>query len=292
MAQTPIIFQPGPGLNNGTDEGGANGGKDVFIGDADNITHGTESAFVTSPVSNCNNTTWISLLKFDVSSLPSVVDSVVMVLHHTNPSAYCYSNCIADFYFGIVTQPWDETTVSYSNPPTISSTPFYSLLNHNWDDSLKVKEYNITQVYRDWRDGTVPNHGFEIYSTTVGCNNACVYVCGYSSDDTTNGGAYRPYLKVYTATSGIHTPNAELLGVQCYPNPANDMFTLEFTISEMQKIIVELTDVTGRVVSTSEYAMTAGTNKIPIAIKAVDAGLYYYHLKTNSGEVSGKLIKQ
>lgn len=292
FAQTPIIFKPGPGLNDGTDEGGANGGKDAYVSNIDNIAHGIEAGFATNPISNCNTTDQVSFLKFDVSSLPAEVDSVLMVIHHFDPQPYCFSNCIADFHFGIVTEPWSETTITFYNPPAIAANPFYSFINLNWDDSLKIKEYNITETYRDWRDETVPNHGFEIYSTTVGCNNACVYIGGYTSDDTTNAGEYRPYLKIYENTIGIESMLAKQMGLHCYPNPATNEATLEFSLDAMQNITVDLLDVTGRLLSTREYATTSGINKITFSLSDVNAGLYYYRLKTNSGKVSGKLMKK
>lgn len=111
----------------------------------------------------------------------------------------------------------------------IAANPFYSFINLNWDNSLQIKEYNITETYRNWRDETVPNHGFEIYSTTVGCNNACVYIGGYTSDDTTNAGEYRPYLKIYENTIGMKFMLAKQMGLHCYPNPATNEATLEFS---------------------------------------------------------------
>ncbi len=292
LAQTPIIFQPGPGLNDGTDEGGANGGKDVFIGDADNITHGTESAFYILPISNCNNTTWISLFKFDVSTLPTEVDSVLLVITHSDPGTYCYSNCVADFHLAAITEPWSETTVTFSARPAKESTPFYSILNHNWDDSLHAKEYDITQTYRNWATETIPNHGFEFYSSTVGCNNAAVTLYGATSDDTTNAGANRPYLKVYPASVGIQSSLAAQMGLQCYPNPVSNQATLEFTLAATQNIVFELVDIAGRLINTREYALAAGANRITFSLSDVNAGLYYYRLKTNAGEVAGKLIKK
>ncbi len=291
-AQTPIIFQPGPGLNDGTDEGGVNGGKDVFIGDADNITHGTENVFYITPISNCNATTWITLFKFDISTLPVEVDSVMLVINHTNPGTYCYSNCVADFHLAAITEPWSETTVSFSARPAKESTPFYSILNHNWNDSLKVKEYDITQTYRNWATETIPNHGFEFYSETVGCNNAAVVLYGPTSDDTTSAGANRPYLKIYPTSVGVQSSLAAQLGLQVYPNPATNYATLEFTLAAAQNIVFELADVTGRLINTLEYPLAAGTNKLSVSLRDVNAGLYYYRLKTNAGVVSGKLIKK
>jgi len=292
LAQIPIIFKPGPGLNDGTDEGGANGGKDAYVGDADDIAHGTEGAFYILPVSNCNNTTYVSLFKFDVSILPVEVDSVMLVLSHNNPGTYCYSNCVADFHLAVLTEPWSETTVTFSTRPAKESIPFYSLLNQNWDDTLGVKEYDITQTYRNWANETKPNHGFEYYSSTVGCNNAAVTLYGATSDDTTNSGANRPYLKIYANSTGIKSALSKQMGIQCYPNPATDQANLEFTLTAAQNITIELMDVIGNLIYSNEYATTAGINKISFPITGVEAGLYFFYLKTHAGMVSGKMIKK
>ncbi|HXU26809.1 MAG TPA: DNRLRE domain-containing protein [Bacteroidia bacterium] len=292
LAQTPIIFRPGPGLNDGTDEGGANTGKDLYVTDGDNITHGDEGAFTTSPVSNCNNTTVISFFKFDVSTLPAVVDSVVLVFHHYDPAPYCYSNCVADFHFAVVTQPWSETTLQFTSLPTKDPTPFYTMLNHQWNDSLKEKGYNITPTYLDWRNGTIANNGFEIYSSTIGCNNACVYFNGRTSDDTTSGGAYRPYLAIYTPTNGIASYLSKKLGLVCYPNPSSDETNLVFMLDATQRIKFELFDVSERLMYSEDYLLNAGNNKITVGLHKIDAGLYHYRLETKLGIVSGKIIKQ
>lgn len=72
LAQTPIIFQPGPGLNDGTDEGGLNGGKDVYTWDEQfSSNFGTATQCGSSPISTCNQTNRRGYIKFDLSTLPS-----------------------------------------------------------------------------------------------------------------------------------------------------------------------------------------------------------------------------
>lgn len=291
-AQTPIIFQPGPGLNDGTDEGSENGGKDAYMSDADNIAHGTEGTFYILPISTCNSTSYVSLFQFDVSTLPDAVDSVMLVLSHNNPGTYCYSNCVADFHLAVLTEPWSETTVTFSERPAKESIPFYSLLNQSWDDTLGVKEYDITQTYRNWVNETIPNYGFEYYSSTVGCNNAAVTLYGATSDDTINSGANRPYLKIYASVTGIKSDLSNQISVRCYPNPATDQANLEFTTTVAQNITVELLDVTGKLIYSHEYTSAVGINKISLPITGVSAGLYFFYLKTNTGIVSGKIIKK
>jgi hypothetical protein len=119
-----------------------------------------------------------------------------------------------------------------------------------------------------------------------------VYIGGYTSDDTTNGGEYRPYLKIYVNNTGIESELAKQMGLQCYPNPADNDATIEFRLDAMQTIAVDFLDVTGRLIFTREYSTTAGLNRITIPLSYVNAGLYYYHLKTRAGEVAGKLMKK
>ena len=46
LATSEIIFKPGPGKNNGSDNGSVNGGKDTYVCRNDpNINHGTENRY-------------------------------------------------------------------------------------------------------------------------------------------------------------------------------------------------------------------------------------------------------
>jgi hypothetical protein len=289
-AQTPLIFRPAPGSNDGTDEGGVSGGKDAWVYEGDaSMNYGITGYIQALPISNCNATHCEAFIQFDLSSLPADVDSVYFGVKHFPHTTYCYSGCDADFYFAIITAAWDETTINYNNFPARGSD-IYGPVNISFPNDFGVVEYDITDAYRNWKNGTVPNYGFTIYSTTVACNNAAVYFNVSSSDDTEE--ANRPYLKIITPSVGIESSLATQMGLQCYPNPAGNQATLEFTLDATQNIVFELVDVTGRLVSTREYDMAAGTNRIIIPLGDVNAGLYYYRLKTNAGEVAGKLIKR
>lgn len=290
FAQTPIIFRPSPGSNDGTDEGGASGGKDAWVyeGDAAN-NYGTSGYIQALPISNCNATHCEAFIQFDLSSLPADVDSVFFGVKHYPHTSYCYSGCDADFYFALLAAAWDETTINYNNFPARGSD-IYGPVNISFPNDFGFVEYDITAAYRSWKNETVPNYGFNIYSPTVTCNNAAVFFNIASSDDTEE--ANRPYLKIVTPPVGIESSLAKQIGLQCYPNPAGNQTTFEFILAASQNIVFELADVTGRLISTREYALAAGTNKLSVSLSDVNAGLYYYRLKTNAGEVAGKLIKK
>jgi|GEM_PF-1634236 len=194
LAQSPIIFRPGPGLNDGTDQGGIAGGKDAFVYQGATTTnYGDDPQLVALPISDCNATHFVGYIQFDLTSLPAVVDSVFVVFKHYPETSYCYSGCNADFYFARVLAPWNEMTINYDNQPA-HDTAFYGPVNISFPNDFGERAYNITSAYNLWKSGTVQNYGMAIYSTTITCNNAAISFDVHSSDDTAN----RPYLKIYS----------------------------------------------------------------------------------------------
>lgn len=288
QSQTITIFQPSAGLNNGTDQGGVNSGKDAWVAEgATTNNYGADWYMLALPISNCNNTTCSAYIQFDVSTLPLNVDSVTFGVTHLPHTTYCYSNCNADFYFARIAQPWDEMTLDFNTKPSLD-TAFYGPINIAFPNNFGVREYNITSTYLLWKTGAVPNNGFAIYSTTVGCNNAAVYFESFSSDDTV--ASERPYLKIYTSSTGIHSPVADQINFNLSPNPAQDQAMMKFTLSENSKSIFRLTDVTGRLVMDEVRLEGQGRFEIPLDLSALKQGMYFYTLQTDAGTVSGKLM--
>lgn len=193
-AQTEIIFRPGPGLNDGTDNGSLNGGKDTYVNGSDPSTgNGSNIYFGGSPISNCNPAMVRGYIQFDLSALPATVEQVFLGVTHEPHNSYCYSNCEADFYFYPVTEAWNETTLTYTTMPA-EGPAVYGPINITFPNDFGNREYDITDIYRNWKNNTVPNYGLAIYSPTVGCNNASVSWTVDSSDHTEE--SRRPYLRI------------------------------------------------------------------------------------------------
>ncbi len=191
-----IIFRPGPGKNDGSDNGSADGGKDAFVcRDNPNLNHGAENQIIGLPTTNCNTADFRAYIQFDVSLLPADVQQVFLGVTHLSDSD-CIWNCVADFYFYPITQPWNEMTVTFSTKPTEGAS-VYGPIHMTIPNNLETQEYDITSVYRNWKNGSVPNYGLSIYSPTVGCNNASVMFYVHSSDDPDPN--VRPYLRIISA---------------------------------------------------------------------------------------------
>jgi hypothetical protein len=198
-AQT-VILQPGPGLNDGTDEGGPSGGKDTWIYRGQPTTNrGTENGAVGYGPSDCNDADAKAYVKFDVSTLPAAVTQVFLGITHPAQGT-CYSNCDLNFYGNVVTQPWNEMTLTWQNAPMEGAVAFGPVNKVAPSSQVKV-EYDITSTYAGWKSGTLPNHGlvFQGDPAVYGCNNACTGFVLFTSDDATV--ASRPYLRVVLAAA-------------------------------------------------------------------------------------------
>ena len=83
-----------------------------------------------------------------------------------------------------------------------------------------------------------------------------------------------------------------------FPNPFNDIISLQYDISESANVSIEITDVIGKQIikynlgkQTDGYhvwewkATDLNGNKVP-------AGIYFYKIKANNFTFEGKIIKQ
>lgn len=289
FAQTPIIFRPGPGNNDGTDEGGLTGGKDAFVYEGDpGLNYGSNAVVEALPISNCNATHCEAFMQFDLTTLPANVESVHLVVKHAPHTTYCYSGCAADFYFAILTGAWDEMTINYNNFPA-RGDDFYGPVPISFPNDFGTVEYDITDAYIAWKSGATPNYGFTIYTPTIDCNNAAVYFMVSSSDDTEE--ANRPCLKIVESSSGIDK-GTQKTRCTVFPSPASDALNVVFTLSSPQTVSFSLTDLTGRTVYATEKMLNSGEQKINLSLSTIQAGMLLYTLTTTEGSISGKVLKK
>ena len=195
-----IIFQPGPGLNDGSDDGRAGAGKDANGGNCNGSgsNEGDAVYLYADPISDCNPCHSKMFIQFNLDTLPVDVAAVYVGFTHIPQTDYCLSNCEADFNFYPLTGAWNEMTVNLDNQPARGALVL-GPVRLAFPNDPGTREYEITGLYREWKNGTIPNHGLEISSDDVGCNNAAVAFYVHSSDAADP--AQRPYLRVLTGAS-------------------------------------------------------------------------------------------
>jgi hypothetical protein len=198
-AGSEMKLQPGPGANDGRDDGSQDAGKDTYTYGAtpqDRAgNRGNASTLLSYPTSNCNTAMARTFLRFNVDSLPTDVQAVFLGVTHLAHTDRCSSNCSADFYFYPVLEPWNEITLTYDKSPKVGKA-IHGPIRIKFPNDLGVKEYDITDIYKKWKLDAMPNQGLAIFSPTEGCNNAAVYFGFYSSDE--RDASKRPYLRIVT----------------------------------------------------------------------------------------------
>jgi hypothetical protein len=198
-AGSEVKLQPGPGANNGSDDGSQDAGKDTHTYGAtpqDRArNYGSASAVSSQPTSKCNTAMARAFIRFNVDSLPTDVQAVFLGVTHLAHTDRCFSNCSADFYFYPVLEPWNEMTLTYDKSPKVGKAIF-GPIRIKFPNDFGAKEYDITDIYKKWKLDAVSNQGLAIFSPTEGCNNAAVFFSFYSSDE--QDASKRPYLRIVT----------------------------------------------------------------------------------------------
>ncbi len=290
IAQNPIIFMPDAGLNDGSDEGGLHGGKDAYIFDGDpNTNNGAVNAVYSLPLSSCNNTNYLGMIQFDLTTLPASVDSVFLGGWTWDQNVNCFSNCNNNWEFWYIGAAWDEMAVTWGTPLTLDSA-FAGPFNVTFPDVARERKFDITNAYRNWKSGAVPNHGLLIKPIDGDCNNACVILGMLSSDDTTLAGSHHPYLEIYSGGVGVQEP--QQIVTKWFPNPAHHSAILEFQSMISGPMDLTILDYSGRIVGSRTESAGLGLQRIEIDLGNLANGIYSYRLSTPSGNSSGLFVRQ
>jgi hypothetical protein len=100
-----------------------------------------------------------------------------------------------------------------------------------------------------------------------------------------------PVIPCSASSIGITENNAVRPQIGLWPNPTAGQFSLFYTTTVNEPVVVRLIDVTGRVVFTQQYTSASGSNLFALDLSTIARGVYTLQV---SGEttVSEKLIVQ
>jgi len=75
------------------------------------------------------------------------------------------------------------------------------------------------------------------------------------------------------------------------PIPANDYINVEFAAAEGQEIVIEVVDVTGRVLSTQNAVSSVEGNVTTIDVSGLTVGTYFVTISNDTQKIIGKFVK-
>jgi hypothetical protein len=95
-----------------------------------------------------------------------------------------------------------------------------------------------------------------------------------------------------TTVLSVNTPDKTVLNVSVYPNPTTDLLIVDIASTNLSRLVVEITDLQGKTLSSSQYAGIS--NKIGINTAGYATGTYLLLLKNENGNLLGtyKIMKK
>lgn len=80
--------------------------------------------------------------------------------------------------------------------------------------------------------------------------------------------------------------------IKVFPNPANDMITLQMNSDDFCNANIEVVNIFGQTVLSKPERITMGINQISLSIANLQSGIYCIGIKTDRGRIYSQFIKQ
>ncbi len=164
--------------------------------------------------------------------------------------------------------------MTWSTPSRVESSDFDEQV---WPNMAKKVTNTVQLIY--FKDGE-PGNTFQPSDSPAG---------------TPAPDAYGPYDIIYNSFAnpvGINEAAQNTIRAVIYPNPVQSVLNVDYTFNQTQTVKIQLVDVLGQVVYTSDLVATSGLNNVHINVNNFASGIY--SLNTISGNTvnSVKVIVQ
>jgi hypothetical protein len=79
-------------------------------------------------------------------------------------------------------------------------------------------------------------------------------------------------------------------GLNVYPNPANSSATISMALSNEANVVINVTDLSGKVVYTNALGKVNGAQKITVNTDSLSSGVYMVNLSVDGAVSTQKLV--
>ncbi len=289
FAQTTLVLQPD-----------AAAGKDAEIFSCvpcgyNTRNFGTKQDFDAIAWTNGGNQSNVrSLLQFDLSGIPTnaVISSATLALYF-NPTSQEGKHAqifnTNSSFISRITSAWNETTVTWANQPSTTTTNRVSL-GGTTSSTQSFTNINIKQLIIDSRNNPATSFGFMLKLQQEKSFRKLIFA---SSDHPT--ASIRPKLTiVYTIPSplvGGTTTTVAPRAITLFPNPVKGGHTtVSFTSAQQETVTLTTFDALGKVVYSEQQQAAEGYNELDLNISTLPAGLYMVNVKANDKTYTQRLI--
>ncbi len=92
------------------------------------------------------------------------------------------------------------------------------------------------------------------------------------------------------ASLGVAEQANDIFTASLYPNPANELVTLNLNIKESNDVSVEMYNIAGALVNSSDLGTLNGGNRITLNASNYEAGIYTVHINVGGSVITQKLV--
>lgn len=100
--------------------------------------------------------------------------------------------------------------------------------------------------------------------------------------------AFQVKLSNLVAT-GIEDNNTAVADLSIYPNPTNNMSTIALSLKSQENVSMTLTDVTGKTVTSENFGVLSGSQKLNLDVSGLSEGFYFVTLNVGDELITKKI---
>jgi hypothetical protein len=135
------------------------------------------------------------------------------------------------------------------------------------------------------------------YVTGQGTNSYTVdWNTGNATVSLTASNACGASTRTYSATTSCREAGEVMsttgMEIAVYPNPASELVTISYTTEAEGNTVIELKDLSGRVIITGAYATQEGSNTHQIDVSKLSKGVYMLEVNTEQGKSQTRVVVQ
>lgn len=163
-------------------------------------------------------------------------------------------------------------------------TKWNTLLNKR--DTIAIAAQGLTGMAMSWANFTI---NFNYWSSNA--PDSCIIELRASGSNPTD----QDYLWVdnlaFTGNvTGLKNQNAMINSIVVYPNPGSENITVNLDVKNSSHSLIELIDITGKVILTKDLGIIQGENKQVIDVSTIASGSYFIRVASENGTEIKKII--
>lgn len=256
--------------------------KDSWIADSQpgNNYGSTNELVVAAWTTGGNRYICRTFFEFDFSSLPAnaVIKSAMLKLTTANPSIIAPAGNKGDnqTYIQMLTAPWTETELTWSNQPGFTSTGQISVGPALSADH--VFEIDFTTMANKMHTDRAHNFGFRMVLQTEDAYRNFAIVSKEGADP-----SLHPTLTIaYETPTALAEAENDAFDVAIFPNPGSGMITVGGPSSFKGEIV----NMSGQ----SVYSFESSDETTQLDLSGLAKGMYFVQLQASDATVTKKLV--